>query len=214
MSSNITYCLRRYTTLPYLLDILYNKRLALLDPSTWEDKNDSYYLDLYKTKKKLKSLLALCFADAPETYQHWKIYAGNTSGVCIEFDRDKLLAKIETDKGLISNPIEYKSIAKLQEEPITIHALPFIKRYAFKDEQEFRIIYENCVEDVKIKYFSILPDDINCILINPWVNKSVFNTIHSIIKKIEGCDGISVRKSTVVENENWKKIGEAIVNGS
>lgn len=61
---------RRYTTLPFLLDILHEKRLPLLDPASWEDKNDSYYLELYKSGKRLKSVLAICFAEAQETYHH------------------------------------------------------------------------------------------------------------------------------------------------
>ena len=33
--------LNRFTTLPVLLDLLKRKRLVLLDPAVWEDKNDS-----------------------------------------------------------------------------------------------------------------------------------------------------------------------------
>ena len=44
--------LRRYTTLPSLL-----YTLTLLDPQSWDDKNDSYYRQLYKEKKRLKSVL-------------------------------------------------------------------------------------------------------------------------------------------------------------
>ena len=43
-----TISLRRYTTLPFLLDILNKKCLTLLDPKNWEDKDDSYYIELYK----------------------------------------------------------------------------------------------------------------------------------------------------------------------
>ena len=41
---------RRYTTLPYLLDVLVKKRLTLLNPVKWEDKNDSHFLSIYKAK--------------------------------------------------------------------------------------------------------------------------------------------------------------------
>ena len=49
---------RRYTSLSILLDILKEKRLTLLDPRNWDDKNDAFYMELYKSKKELKSLLA------------------------------------------------------------------------------------------------------------------------------------------------------------
>ena len=32
--------LRKYTTIPVLLDILARKRIALRDPKKWEDRND------------------------------------------------------------------------------------------------------------------------------------------------------------------------------
>jgi hypothetical protein len=59
---------RRYTDLPSLIQILTNRKITLLDPATWDDKNDSFFLSTYKEKKKLKSVLALCFTSASETY--------------------------------------------------------------------------------------------------------------------------------------------------
>ena len=46
--------LRRYTQLPGLFYMLSEKKVTLLDPSSWDDKNDSYFLELYKAKRKLK----------------------------------------------------------------------------------------------------------------------------------------------------------------
>ena len=34
--------LKRYTELPYLLHMLSTQRIALLNPSNWADRNDSY----------------------------------------------------------------------------------------------------------------------------------------------------------------------------
>lgn len=194
---------RRYTYLPFLLDILYEKRLPLLDPSTWEDKNDSYYLELYKKAEGFKSLLAICFTEAAETYHHWKIYAGNTSGVCIEFHKQNLIDKIKEDKDYQSSNIFYR---RLNAEPLSTRKLPFIKRIAFKDEQEYRMIYSS-QEEITVKYLPIKPGDIESIIINPWVDKSVTLSIKSTIKSIDGCSRINVTKSTVVDNEQWKKQG-------
>ena len=43
--------LRRYTDLTSLFYLLSTQTLTLLDPQKWEDKNDSFYLDLYKKKR-------------------------------------------------------------------------------------------------------------------------------------------------------------------
>jgi hypothetical protein len=37
--------LNRYTSLPILLDALNHKRMTLLSPESWEDRNDSYYIE-------------------------------------------------------------------------------------------------------------------------------------------------------------------------
>lgn len=43
--------LNRFTTLPVLLDLLQRQKLTLLDPKSWEDKNDSEIILEYKNKK-------------------------------------------------------------------------------------------------------------------------------------------------------------------
>jgi len=203
---------RRYTSLPFLLDLLYEKRLALLDPASWEDKNDSYFLELFKRRKRLKSVLAVCFADAPETYPHWKIYAGNAAGVCIEFDRDGLLNRLSVDDKFIPGYIHYDTLDKLRDVPPKVDELPFIKRYAFRDENEYRIIYADTLEDVRIKYVNIKPNDIECIVINPWVDRAVFDSISAVIKTVDGWANVRIRRSTVVENEEWKQLGAAALS--
>jgi len=75
--------IRRYTDIPALVYLLKNKTITFLDPGTWDDKNDSYYLTVYKKKKKLSCVLVLCFSEAQDTYHHWKVFAGNKSGICI-----------------------------------------------------------------------------------------------------------------------------------
>jgi hypothetical protein len=54
--------LNRYTTLPVLLDLLKRQRLVLLDPKSWEDRNDAGVMREYKKRKKARRLFALCFS--------------------------------------------------------------------------------------------------------------------------------------------------------
>lgn len=198
---------RRYTTLPYLLDMLNNKRLTLLDPSRWEDKNDAYFLKTYKKKRDLKSVLAICFAKAPEAYHHWKIYSGTTSGVCIEFDEHKLLSNLGVN-GYISKTVQYKTIETLENNPPAIDDLPFTKRYAYAGEQEFRIIYISTREEINIKHVNIDLDCINKISINSWIDEVSRKSIEKTIQNIQDCEKIKVIKSTVTENKRWKRIAD------
>ena len=43
--------LRRYTTLPHLLDILITSEITFSNPDNWDDKNDQYGMNIYKDKK-------------------------------------------------------------------------------------------------------------------------------------------------------------------
>lgn len=47
--------LRRYTDLPFLFDYLRTKELALLSPKSWDDKNDSFFVDQYAKAYGLQS---------------------------------------------------------------------------------------------------------------------------------------------------------------
>jgi hypothetical protein len=199
---------RRYTSLPILLDILKGKRLTLLDPQNWDDKNDAFYMELYKTKKELNSLLALCFAEVQETYHIWKVFAGDANGVCIEFNKELLLEYFGEMK---SGYVKYLTIDKLMKKnDFNYDQLPFLKRLAFKDEKEFRFIYED--KDLVISTKSI-PIKLNCIqriIFNPWIPLSVFESVKAIIQEIDECKTIIIDRTSLVNNEQWKKRGKEI----
>ncbi len=200
--------LRRYTSLPILLDILNKQHLTLLDPRNWDDKNDSYFLELYKKHSKFKSVLALCFAEAPECYHHWKIYSGNTSGVCIEFNTDILYTYVNRVTGIRSGTVLYKTIDDFNNDTLNPSTLPFIKRHAFQDEKEFRFIYESESEEIPSKSVKIGISCISRIIFNPWIPKSVFESIRNIIIRVSDCNEDQIVQTTVIENERWKRIAK------
>src|SRR6516162_2706325 len=92
--------LRRYTDIPALVCLLSEQRITLLNPETWDDKNDSYFLKLYQERNRLQSVLALCFTRTTETYHHWRVFANGASGVCITFKREQLLDAIAKQRGV------------------------------------------------------------------------------------------------------------------
>ena len=207
MSENI---LRRYTTLPFLLDILHNRRLTLLDPKSWDDKNDSYFLDLYKRKLKLKTILALCFTGAPETYLHWKIYSGSSSGVCIQFAKTKLLDCFAGIEGIKSNDVKYMTLERAQEKISNLNQLPFVKRYGFAAEKEYRIIFTDESEVIKFKNVSLDLKAITRISISPWLPSGIVSSIQNVITTIDGCQKIAIMHSTLINNKTWKTIADSV----
>jgi hypothetical protein len=130
--------LNRYTTLPGVLDVLSRKKLTLLNPSTWDDENDRYFLEEYRKRKNLVSIFALCFTTKAERYHHWKVFADGSSGVCIEFDWQKFRECLDDccrDKiGFRYDLAIYKTIKTLEAKPPKDDDLPFLKRVAFLDE--------------------------------------------------------------------------------
>ncbi len=138
--------LRRYVDLPALIYLLSEQRMTLLDPQSWDDSNDSYYLALYREKKKLKSVLALCFTQTSEAYHHWRVFAGGSSGVCIRFNRSKLLKAAEWKSGIRTGPIRYLTLERIRDQKPAIEDLPFLKRIGYEHEAEYRIIYESNTE--------------------------------------------------------------------
>lgn len=200
--------LRRYTSLPILLDILNKKCLTLLDPGNWEDKNDSYFIECYKKKSNLVSVLALCFAETTEKYHHWKIYSGDKNGVCIVFKKEQLLNYFEDIPGIRKGLVGYYKIKQLEKYHLNIDQLPFIKRYAFRDEQEFRIIYQDNIDEIQTVDIEIDVDCISKIIFNPWLPKTIFYSVRKIIQNIDGCSKIKVIRSALIESETWKNIVE------
>lgn len=99
--------LRRYTDLPALIHMLQTSNITFLDPSSWDDKNDAYFMSLYKEKKRLATLLAICCSQETETYHHWRVFSNGPSGVCVSFHRERLVDALEANKPVRSGEVRY-----------------------------------------------------------------------------------------------------------
>ncbi len=198
--------LRRYISLPVLLDMLTHERITLLDPASWEDRNDSFYIEKYRELKGLKTVLTLCFTARGETFHHWKVFAGDPSGVCIRFDREKLLACFQKRPGIRSGYVAYSLMRDLQDTPPPLEKLPFLKRKQYEDEAEFRIIYENRNKIHRTKNFKLDISSINRITLSPWIPPPVAKTVKQVISGLPGCNGIQLIRTGVVESSTWQKI--------
>jgi len=197
--------LRRYTELPYLIDYLQTKEIVLLNPASWDDRNDSYYIEQFALANGYKSTYALCLANASETYHHWRVFSHGGSGVCIEFDTEKLLLAVKAIPGLRAESVKYKTIDALRETAPLSEDLPFLKRYAFSAESEFRLFYGSHEAGAPVMRVPVPLSCIKRITLSPWLTKSVVDHVKKTLKSITGCGSLKIYKSTLVENENWKK---------
>lgn len=198
---------RRYTDLPSLIQILTNRKITLLDPATWDDKNDSFFLSTYKEKKKLKSVLALCFTSASETYHHWRVFAPGPSGIRIHFKGPALETAIRKVDGTKFHKLNYLKVDQLRKKHPTTLQLPFIKRFPFKAEIEYRALWES--KDIVRTHLDVPVslDSITRITLSPWLHPSLRKNVIASLKAIDGCKSIPMWRSTLTENAAWKDYG-------
>jgi hypothetical protein len=196
--------LNRYTTLPVLLDMLKRRRLDLLEPDSWEDKNDSAIMSEYKRRKRVKRLFALCFSHCDETVHHWKAFADGTSGCCIEFDMKRMKALLDTHPDIRHGSVAYRKIKDVDDLSIKSKDIPFTKRWPYRCEEEYRIIWEGDSDDT----FHEIEFDlrmINKITISQRMPKQVYDSIKEYLKEVFADPSKRINRSTLYENQIWIK---------
>lgn len=204
---------RRYTNLADLIYTLREKRISLRNPQHWDDKNDSYYLERYRTYRGLNTLFALCFADEKgETYHHWRVFSGGANGVSIRFEKEPLLTAFRNQckfDGVtpLDHRVNYRKIEQLQRDPPCVEDLPFLKWSPYGDESEYRIVYasENSRESWG---FPINVAWIQHISLSPWLPPALERSVRNELTSIDGCSRLCVSKSRVIDFDAWKKIAD------
>jgi hypothetical protein len=203
--------LRRYTDLPALIRVLKERKITLLDPQSWDDSNDSYYLKLYKEKKGLQAVLALCFTQASETYHHWRVFASGSSGVCVSFHRADLLTAVKGTPGLQPKAVKYLTLSQIRDKDLAVKDLPFLKRYAFGNEDEFRMIFESESEALTSLDVDIPLECIDRVTLSPWLHPNLSDHVKALLRSIDGCPAMSFVRSTLIGNEEWKELGQTAI---
>lgn len=200
--------LRRYTELPYVVDYLHTEELALLNPASWDDRNDSFYIEEYARRSGAKSVYALCLANCAETYHHWRVFSHGSGGACIQFKPEKFFAAIAQAKGVRSEEVRYRTINELRRMKPALNELPFLKRHAFEDEGEFRLFYASQAAGPPIHRVRVPRSAVDRIILSPWLPGAVSDRVKKTLKAISGCSKVKMYRSTLVENENWKKLAD------
>jgi hypothetical protein len=179
--------LRRYTDLTALMYLLHTQKITRLDPLSWDDKNDSYYLAQYKEKRHRKSVLALCLMQSDESYHHWSVFAPGPGGVCIKFNRDELLAAIRGQTHVHMRSVNYMTLEAIRKKRLKAADLPFLKRRAFEHEHEFRVIYTSKTEKRSKLDIPVPLTCIERITLSPWMPLNLSHYVKQTLRAIEGC---------------------------
>jgi hypothetical protein len=195
--------LSRYTTLPVLLDIIQRKCLTLLSPEAWPDQNDQEVMLDYKSRRYLTCLLAICFSSGDETVHHWNAFASGPAGCRIDFHFSALLDAIAQQSGCRHGKVSYRKITKLSVRDLSAKRRPFVKRWPYRIEQEYRIIFESrdAADSDRVELtVPIMMSCIQSITVSQSMPKSVFD---SIKKQLGPKLNKRISRSTLFQNKVW-----------
>jgi hypothetical protein len=205
--------LRRYTDLTAAIDLLTKRRLTLLDPATWDDRNDSYFLRYYKERSDNSAVLALCLSTVGETYHHWRVFCGHASGVCIEFYKQPLLDALREQAGVRHGPVSYRTLDKIAEKPPTLSRLPFLKRYAFRHEWEYRVIFASKTAECSTHSLPIDLDVLHGVTLSPWMPPALLESMRQLLRSIPGCEAVPISRSELISNKRWMENADRALRG-
>ena len=195
---------RRYTDLASLLDMLHRRAITLLRPDTWDDRNDKLMMKTYADCFDLKTLLALCLTSRGETYHHWKVFTDKSSGVCIHFRRKEFLQTMRA-AGVKVKKVKYLKLDELVAEDHPMETLPFLKRFGFGDEGEYRAVYQNKAAEDDLKQVQIDLNIIERISLNPWMPALVFDSVRTTIEAHRQGATFMVDHSSLIDNRRWRQ---------
>ncbi len=170
----------------------------------WDDKNDSEIILEYKKRKKIKNLFALCLSCGDETVHHWKTFSDGNSGCLIEIDAPRLFSILDMIPNLTHGKVSYKKLSEVENKKtsIEIDKIPFLKRWPYRCEEEYRIIVETTSTET---FFEIdIPlDIIKRITISQQMPEPIYATIKNYLKGLKGNPDSRINRSTLYENKRW-----------
>lgn len=204
--------IKRYTSISSVIDMLSRRELALLDPQTWDDRNDRYYMGLYKEHSHAASLYAACFTQDQETYHHWRVFTGTSDGACIEIDRAKLEKHVAGTPNIRVGEVDYKTLKEIDLATSADRKnLPFLKRVGFGPELEFRVLAVSADPQGTVLGLPIKLDFIRRIYFNPWIPDTVYKSVKPLLESIDGCSHIRITRSQLIDSLHWKNAGNRIM---
>jgi hypothetical protein len=191
--------------------MLLHKHFTLVDPSAWDDKNDSYCLRLYQQRRKdIASVRVACLTERDETYHHWRIFANGPAGICQVFNRENLLEFVDAQPDLRGDKVTYIANAKLARlTSLVDDSVPFLKRLPYGDEGEYRVVYESILPTGKVHNVQMSPEQLtsvlNRIVVSPWTPEPIYLSLKEIIRSIDGCERVRVTRSLCTDTPAFKR---------
>lgn len=181
--------------------MLVREQITILGFSHWVDANDRRALELYQQTLLYGFVGAMCLTMAPETFHHWQIFAQGESGVCVVFDRRKLEAHLANCNHFIARPVDYVQLDAIGTvDASDIHSLPFIKRFGFRDEREYRLL-GYAVEQRPTMSIPLTPDLVQRVVFSPFTHPNIVASLKIALRTLPLWRDLNVTRSFLTANE-------------
>lgn len=194
--------LNRFTSIPFMIDMLQRKKLSLVNPAFWEDFNDRETVEIYRKAMKANSVYALCFGYKNETIHHWNAFAGGASGCCIEFSPGRLLPLLDS-LDIRHGKTQYIRVRDLRLLNCKKQDLPFVKREPFNPENEYRLIATSDNAQEPTLDIDIDLNIIRRITISNKMPEPVFDSLKEVLQQMLTGYRCKIHRSTLYKNEDW-----------
>jgi hypothetical protein len=197
--------LRRYTSLPVLIDMLMNERITLVSPSSWVDANDRKGMAVYQESLGHGFVRAVCLTEASETFHHWQVFAGGSAGMCVHFDKARFCAMFDSRADCLIGPVEYVPIADIPTiDASDINRLPFLKRAGFRDEAEFRAI-ELAYREDEVVHIPLDRAAVIRVTFSPMIPSALVESTRTMIRRIPSWEKLPVVQSRLTDSQSWQR---------
>lgn len=192
----------------HLKETIETQTLSLRPPAKWDDHNDSFGIEHYKTITNMKSVYVSCMTMSSETHHHWNMFAKN-DGVCICINRQKLEEHLKNKEGLSFGEVNYLRIKEIPKHlENRADRLPFIKRINFADEREYRVVFatdkyvpvdKSCGYPIEFR-----SELISGIKFSPDACEAKITEFKGWLSRYDSCTHITASKSRLTDSIRWQ----------
>ena len=123
----------------------------------------------------------------------------------MEFHRRALLIRMQAYR---RRAVRYIPLKSRNPQP-PLDSLPFVKRVGFRDELEYRIVYESSDNDVKTFDECIPLATIHRLILSPQMSGQLADAVKEVLRKIDGCGELGIAHSDLIDSVEWKGLADA-----
>ncbi len=205
--------LSRYFPFEHLENCLCGCKLYMGDYSKWPDKNDVYCLEEFKKAECLKELRVLCFTKSTDRINFWDSYGGtklrNPDCIRLVFDGNQIRGAFCNQANFLHGDVQYSKFSDLESKKKS--DLPFLKRFQFKSENEYRIISKN-----DQSYWDFPKNSLKKIILSPYLSGEQVKTRKKQVKcwlRLYRFCNVDILHSQANQSRTWAtKISQIATN--